>query len=192
MSKLILASKSPRRRQLMEWAELDFIILSKETDEIFPENLSIPEIPIHIAKNKVYSLFSDGTIDQFDRDVVVIGADTIVVSDGLIMGKPTSREEAKYMLNKLSDNIHHVITGVFIKSMEKEIFFQETTEVEFHELDEFDIDHYIDHYKPYDKAGSYGIQEWIGVIGIKGVKGDFYNVMGLPISRVVHALENHF
>lgn len=192
MSKLILASKSPRRKQLLEWAELDFTIISKETDESFPENTDLTDIPIHIAKNKVYSLFSDGTLDDFDKDVVVIGADTIVVSEGLIMGKPASREEAKYMLTKLSASTHLVITGVFIKSFDKEIFFQVTTEVEFHELDEYDIDHYIEHYKPYDKAGSYGIQEWIGVIGIKGIKGDFYNVMGLPISRVVKTLENHF
>ncbi|MFZ9661991.1 MAG: Maf family protein, partial [Chitinophagaceae bacterium] len=178
--------------QLMEWAELDFMIVTKETNESFPEELTIEEIPIYIAKNKVLALYADNTLDHFDRDVVVIGADTIVVANGLIMGKPNSRDEAKFMLSQLSGSKHQVITGVFIKSEKKEISFQETTEVEFHQLDEFDIDHYIDHYKPFDKAGAYGIQEWIGVIGIKGVVGDFYNVMGLPISRVVQSLETHF
>jgi septum formation protein len=120
----------------------------------------------------------------------VLAADTIVVLQKDIIGKPKDREDAIKILTALSGKQHQVITGVVILHEEKEIAFAETTEVHFHELNVAQIEFYVDNYKPYDKAGAYAIQEWIGVVGIKAVKGDFYNVMGLPVSRVVQALQN--
>jgi septum formation protein len=185
MQKIILASQSPRRKQLLEWAEVPFDILVKETDETYPENLPIDEIAIHIARNKALGITQANSIN-----IPVLAADTIVVLENTIIGKPTDREDAIKILLSLSGKIHHVITGVVILHAGKEITFAETTEVHFHPLTEEQVKFYVDNYKPYDKAGAYAIQEWIGVVGIKSVKGDFYNVMGLPVSRVVQALKN--
>ena len=184
MQKIILASQSPRRKQLLEWAEVPFDILVKETDESYPENLSIEEIAIHIARNKALAVKHANNITM-----PVLAADTIVVLQKEIIGKPKNREDAINILSALSGKQHQVITGVVILHGEKEIAFAETTEVQFHELNLAQIGFYVDNYKPYDKAGAYAIQEWIGVVGIKAVKGDFYNVMGLPVSRVVQALQ---
>jgi len=123
------------------------------------------------------------------NDEIVLAADTLVVLGDHIIGKPVHREEAVSILLALSGETHKVVTGVVIRKGEKEISFADTTEVEFHKLSVTEIEFYVDKYKPYDKAGAYAIQEWIGVIGIKSVYGDFYNVMGLPVSRVVRALE---
>jgi septum formation protein len=185
MQKIILASQSPRRKQLLEWAEVPFDILVKETDESYPEYLSIEEIAIHIARNKALAIIHANSITM-----PVLAADTIVVLQKDIIGKPKDREDAIKILTALSGKQHQVITGVVILHEEKEIAFAETTEVHFHELNVAQIEFYVDNYKPYDKAGAYAIQEWIGVVGIKAVKGDFYNVMGLPVSRVVQALQN--
>ena len=192
MQKIILASQSPRRKQLLEWAEIPFDILVKETDESYPENLSKQEIAIYIARNKALAirqqlLEGSKTIQEFNP---ILAADTIVVLQNKIIGKPRDREDAINILSDLSGKQHHVITGVMILHNEKEIAFAETTEVHFHELSLAQIEFYVDNYKPYDKAGAYAIQEWIGVVGIKSVVGDFYNVMGLPVSRVVQALQN--
>jgi len=183
MNKIILASQSPRRKQLLEWAEIPFEIIIKETDEYFPPGLKPQEIAVFIAKNKalaVHQLVNDGRI--------ILAADTIVVVNDHILGKPVHREDAVSMLLALSGTMHKVITGVIIKTGDKEIIFADTTEVEFHDLTIGQIEAYVDKYTPYDKAGAYAIQEWIGVVGIKSIKGDFYNVMGLPVSRVVKAL----
>jgi septum formation protein len=185
MQKIILASQSPRRKQLLEWAEVPFDIVVKETDESYPDNLSINEIAVHIARNKALAIKS-----TVDTSMPILAADTIVVLDGLIIGKPKDREEAVNILSSLSGKQHQVITGVVILHNEKEIAFAETTEVLFHELSLTQIEFYVDNYKPYDKAGAYAIQEWIGVVGIKTINGDFYNVMGLPVSRVVQALQS--
>ena len=192
MQKIILASQSLRRKQLLEWAEIPFDILVKETDESYPENLSKQEIAIYIARNKALVirqqlLEGSKTIQEFNP---ILAADTIVVLQNKIIGKPRDREDAINILSDLSGKQHHVITGVVILHNEKEIAFAETTEVYFHELSLAQIEFYVDNYKPYDKAGAYAIQEWIGVVGIKSVVGDFYNVMGLPVSRVVQALQN--
>lgn len=180
---IILASQSPRRKQLLEWAEVPFEILVKETDESYPSNLSMEAIAIHIARNKALVVVKDGAIKK-----PVLAADTIVVLDEKVIGKPRDREDAIAILTSLSGKLHKVITGVVILHQEKEIAFADTTEVLFHELTQEQIIFYVDKYKPYDKAGAYAIQEWIGVVGIKTVKGDFYNVMGLPVSRVIQAL----
>ncbi len=183
MNKIILASQSPRRKQLLEWAEVPFEVYVKETDEQFPPGLSPDEIAIYIARNKVLAVQQERNSDD-----IILAADTIVVLNESIIGKPVHREEAITILLALSGETHRVITGVVIRKGDKEISFADTTEVEFHDLSEQQIEFYVDKYKPYDKAGAYAIQEWIGVVGIKSVKGDFYNVMGLPVSRVVREL----
>ena len=185
MQKIILASQSPRRKQLLEWAEVPFDVLVKETDESFPENLSIEEIAIHIAMNKALAVKATNHIT-----IPILAADTMVVLQNKIIGKPKDRQDAISILSSLSGKQHLVITGVVILHNEKEIAFTETTEVHFHELTTAQIEFYVDNYKPYDKAGAYAIQEWIGVVGIKSVTGDFYNVMGLPVSRVVQVLQS--
>jgi len=184
MSKIILASQSPRRKQLLEWAEVNFEVVVKETAETYPPGLAMDEVAIHIAKQKalaVQSIVGAGS--------VILAADTIVVLNNRIIGKPKDRNEAIEILSDLSGHKHVVITGVVIKKGKQEISFADSTDVYFHELSKKQIEFYIDKYKPYDKAGAYAIQEWIGVVGIKSVNGDFYNVMGLPVSRVVRELQ---
>ncbi len=183
MADIILASQSPRRKQLLEWAELSFDVVVQPTDESFPATLDVAEVPIHIARNKAVA------VNITAEAKMVIAADTIVVLKDEIINKPADREDAIRMLQKLSGNTHLVITGVVIMKGEKEVAFSDITEVVFHELSEAQIEFYVDKYKPYDKAGAYAIQEWIGVIGIKKIDGDFYNVMGLPVSRVMKAVE---
>ncbi len=184
MQKIILASQSPRRKQLLQWAEVDFEVMVSDTDETFPEGLSFEEAAIFIARNKALAVAARHT-----TSLCILAADTIVVCGNTIIGKPKNREEAINFLGRLSGNIHQVITGVVIKKGEKEIAFADTTAVSFHNLSQEQIVFYVDKYEPYDKAGAYAIQEWIGVVGIKSIEGDFYNVMGLPVSRVVQELE---
>ena len=183
MAKYILASQSPRRKQLLEWAEIDFEIVIQNTDESYPHHLEPKEVAIYIAEQKAKAVF------QHHPDKTIIAADTIVVLNNEIIGKPKDREDAISILSKLSGKKHLVITGVNIKNNKKEKSFADVTEVEFHELNAGQIEFYVDKYKPYDKAGAYAIQEWIGVVGIKCIHGDFYNVMGLPVSRVVQTLQ---
>ena len=182
--KIILASQSPRRRELLHLAEIDFDIIVADTDESYPIDLSFEEIAIHIAKNKALAVAHQNTTDK-----IIVAADTIVVCDDEVIGKPTNEEDAVNIISKLSGNKHTVITGVYMVQKTKEIFFADVTEVTFHNLTQTQIKYYVNKYKPFDKAGAYAIQEWIGAVGIKNINGDFYNVMGLPISRVVEALQ---
>ncbi len=184
MNKIILASQSPRRKQLLEWAEIPFDIVVKETDERFPPGLTPEEVAVYIARNKAIAVQ-----EQRNEDEVILAADTIVVLGDNIIGKPVHREDAVSILLALSGEKHEVITGVVIRKGSTEISFADTTEVEFHNITVKEIEFYVDKYKPYDKAGAYAIQEWIGVVGIKSINGDFYNVMGLPVSRVVRELK---
>jgi septum formation protein len=183
MKEIILASQSPRRKQLLEWAEIPFRVMVQETAETYPAGLAPHDIAIHIARNKVLAIQP-----QAGKGTVILAADTIVVLNDRIIGKPRSREDAIDILSDLSGRRHEVITGVTIINGEQDISFADMTAVHFHELREEQIIFYVDKYKPYDKAGAYAIQEWIGVVGIKSVQGDFYNVMGLPVSRVVQEL----
>jgi len=192
MSKIVLASRSPRRKQLLEWAEIEFDIISRETGETWPEGMSVEEIPVHIAREKAEVVRQLDIFGRYEKNVPVLAADTIVVLDDQVLGKPIDREHAVSMLKGLSGKTHKVVTGVVISSGATEVAFADITEVDFHTIADEDIEYYVDKYRPYDKAGSYAIQEWIGVIGIKAVRGDFYNVMGLPVSRVVQALHDHF
>lgn len=185
MREIILASQSPRRKQLLEWAEIPFRILVKETAEIYPADLDIVEIPIYIAREKALAVER-----EFNLTETVLAADTVVVLQQEIIGKPKDREDAIAILSRLSGKTHRVITGVVIRNGEVETAFSDITEVQFHRLTQEEIAFYVDKYKPYDKAGAYAIQEWIGVVGIHSIRGDFYNVMGLPVSRVVNTLKN--
>ncbi len=186
--KIILASQSPRRKQLLQWAEIPFEVLVSDADESYPQGLSAENVAVYIAKNKAFAVKK--LADQKnDSNKIIIAADTIVVLNGEIIGKPKDREDAIAILKKLSGQTHKVITGVVIVSLEKEIAFADVTEVAFHELTADQLAFYVDKYQPYDKAGAYAIQEWIGVVGIKSINGDFYNVMGLPVSRVVQELK---
>lgn len=188
--KIILASKSPRRSQLLKWAEIKFDVVVAETDERYPTGLSPDDVAIHIASNKAMEVKNSLQYDSTNgKDYTILAADTIVVLDNKIIGKPSGREDAINTLSMLSGRVHKVITGVCILTKEKKIVFAEQTEVEFCELLQSQVEYYIDNYKPYDKAGAYAIQEWIGVTGIKSINGDFYNVMGLPVSRVVKELK---
>ncbi len=182
--KVILASQSPRRRELLHLAEIEFDVIVADTDESYPSGLSFEEIAIHIAKNKALAVAGQNKTEK-----IIIAADTIVVCQGEVIGKPINEDDAVKIITKLSGNKHSVITGVYLVQKTKEIFFADVTEVSFYSLSETQIKYYVNKYKPFDKAGAYAIQEWIGAVGIKNINGDFYNVMGLPISRVVAALQ---
>jgi len=190
MHSIILASQSPRRKQLLEWAEVSFQVVSQFTDESFPADMPIEDIPVHIARNKALATqaYLKDAFHARHADEPVLAADTIVVLDNEVINKPCDLEEAVAMLQKLSGRSHRVITGVVILDGDKEISFADITEVEFHSLSESQIRFYVEKYQPLDKAGAYAIQEWIGVVGIRSIKGDFYNVMGLPVSRVLQSL----
>jgi septum formation protein len=188
-SRIILASQSPRRKQLLEWAEVPFEVIVQSTEETWPPEMAVPDVPVHIAREKAIAVKQkNGSLH--DAGNIIIAADTVVVLGNTIIGKPKDREDALDILARLSGNKHQVITGVVLLKGEKEIAFADITDVWFHPLTSEQIAFYVDKYKPYDKAGAYAIQEWIGVIGIKSIQGDFYNVMGLPVSRVVAELAN--
>lgn len=183
---IILASQSPRRKTLLEWAEVSFTVEVVSTDESFDASMEAEKIPIHIAKAKAIAVKRKKiSSDEIVTGTIFLAADTVVVLANEIINKPADRTEAIAMLQKLSGQNHRVITGVVILLNEVEVAFSETTHVQFHPLTLQQIEYYVDHYKPYDKAGAYAIQEWIGVIGIASITGDFYNVMGLPVSKVI-------
>jgi septum formation protein len=185
MDRIILASASPRRKQLLEWAEISFDVIPSESDEMVPDQLPVSELPVFLASQKAAIVRK---ITAPER--IILAADTIVVLDQEMLGKPLDRSDAVRMLLLLSGKVHEVITGVSLTNAKKEILFAETTRVRFHSLTRTEIEHYVDHYQPYDKAGAYAIQEWIGVTGIHSIDGDFYNVMGLPVSRVLQELRS--
>jgi len=185
--RIILASQSPRRKQLLEWAEVPFEIMVQSTAETYPPNMPIPEVPVHIAREKAIAVRQKYE-SLHDTSNIIIAADTVVVLGNTIIGKPKDREDALEILSRLSGNKHQVITGVVLLKGRQEIAFSDITDVWFHPLTKEQIAFYVDKYQPYDKAGAYAIQEWIGVVGIKSIQGDFYNVMGLPVSRVVTEL----
>lgn len=190
MHAFILASQSPRRKTLLEWAEIPFEIIVSDADESYPTSLAIEEVPVYIAKNKALAV-KEMILSTKPAlaNACIIAADTVVVLDQKIIGKPSNKEQAMESLMALSGQTHKVITGVVLLHQDKEISFSETTLVEFHILTLEQIEFYVDKYEPYDKAGGYAIQEWIGVVGIKKITGDFYNVMGLPVSKLVQKIK---
>jgi septum formation protein len=183
MERIILASQSPRRKQLLEWAEVSFDVLIKETEELYPAGLPVEQVPVYIARNKALAVK-----EELSHDRIILAADTVVVLNNEIIGKPKDKAEAIHILSQLSGKTHAVITGVVIIKGNREIAFADITQVVFHPLTAEQINFYVEKYQPYDKAGAYAIQEWIGVVGIKSINGDFYNVMGLPVSRVLQEL----
>ena len=181
---IILGSQSPRRSQLLSELGLKFEVVVRETDEVVDELLKPIAVVKAIATKKAGAFLNDF------EGAVIITADTIVVtSDQKILGKPKSKAEAFHVLKMLSGDIHEVITAVCILEDEKLITFSESTEVEFYPLSDDEINFYIEKYEPFDKAGSYGIQEWIGRIGIKSIKGEYTNVVGLPTARLYQELK---
>lgn len=186
MSGYILASQSPRRKQLLAWADIEFDIIVSAAEEDFPSNMDVQEVPIHIAQKKAMAV-QQKIKDEFPihQGKWIIAADTIVVLENKIINKPIDRADAIAILQKLSGKTHRVITGVYLVNDMESSSFSETTLVHFHPLTLSQIEYYVDQYQPYDKAGAYGIQDWIGVVGIRGIEGDFYNVMGLPVSKLL-------
>ena len=181
--KLILASASPRRQQLMKDAGFTFEVRLKNVEEKYPQELHLENVPEYLSKVKA-SAFRE----ELKADEVLITADTVVCIHDRILGKPADRKEAISMLQELSGNRHLVVTGVSVTTRTEQLSFSSRTDLFFKPLSNEEIEFYVDTYKPFDKAGAYGIQEWIGYIGIERIEGSFYNVMGLPIQKLYETL----
>ena len=185
--KIILASNSPRRRELLAGLDLDFEVkVIKGIDESYPETLAPEKVAQYIAAKK-----ADAYVPAIHEDDLVITADTVVIVDNDILGKPHDESEAKAMLRRISGRSHQVVTGVCLVTKDKRREFSVSTDVTFRSLSESEIDYYDSHYRPFDKAGAYGIQEWIGYVGVTGLNGSYFNVMGLPVQRIYSELQ-HF
>ena len=176
---IILASKSPRRQQLLKSLDIDFEVRVKEVEETYPPGLAKEEIPVYLARLKARPF-----LDELKPGELLITADTIVWCNNRALGKPSGKEEAFGMISQLSGSEHQVISGVCLSSIQKQKSFFSVSIVRFKTLSHQEIDYYINTYEPYDKAGGYGIQEWIGFIGVSHIEGSFYNVMGLPTQKL--------
>ncbi|MGN0187365.1 MAG: Maf-like protein [Paludibacteraceae bacterium] len=183
---IILGSQSPRRQELLRGLDIDFTVRTiAGHDECYPDTLQGAEIPLYLARQKAAALLPTLTADD-----LLITADTIVWLDGKVYGKPADAADAKHMLHALSGRTHEVITGVCVTNTARQESFSTITKVTFASLDDNEIDYYIAKYRPFDKAGSYGVQEWIGYIGVERLEGSYYNVMGLPIQRLYNILKH--
>ena len=187
-NRLVLASNSPRRKELLRGLGIDFEVrLIGEIDESYPNGLPANEVPVHISKAKAAAYMGAMTENE-----VILTADTVVVCDGEILGKPHDAEDARRMLGLLSGKSHEVITGVTLSTLQWQRSFAVTTVVWFKELSADEISFYVDNYRPFDKAGAYGIQEWIGYVGVQRIEGSYFNVMGLPVQRIYDELKDCF
>lgn len=188
VSEILLASKSPRRQQLISQLGYPTQVVTLQVGETVDASISADQVAecLSIRKAQAYPT------QQLKRGQVVVAADTVVVCDGKVLGKPQSHLDAFRMLKMLSNKSHFVYTGVCVQSRNQQYSFTEATQVYFKELNDNTINYYIDNYKPFDKAGSYGIQEWIGMVGIERIVGCYYNVMGLPVSRLYEVLKKRF
>ncbi len=183
---IILASNSPRRKELLGGLGIPYrVSVMPDIDETYPDTLHGEEIALHIARKK-----ADAYREKMTENTLLITADTVVWLDDKVYGKPTDKKEACAMLHALSGRCHTVTTGVAIYTKEKEVSFAVSTEVSFATLTDEEINHYVEHFRPYDKAGAYGIQEWIGYVGVNGINGSYFNVMGLPIHRLYQELKS--
>ena len=182
--KIVLASKSPRRQELLRGMGVHFVTITKETPEDYPD-MPFEKVPEYLSRQKSLAFIDDELPENF----LLITADTVVIAENEILGKPTDKADALRMLQLLSGRTHHVVTGVTVRSKDKMITFSATSQVTFASLDMEEMEHYVDQYQPYDKAGAYGIQEWIGYVGISGLQGSFYNVMGLPTRKLYQTLK---
>lgn len=177
---IILASNSPRRRELLRGLDLDFEIkVLPHVSEGHPDDMSAVDIPLFISKEK-----ASAYKDMLKPHDILITADTMVILGNEALGKPRDDDEARKMLHALSGKTHKVVTGVSLSATDKERSFAVTTDVTFKDLSDSEIDYYVSHYHPLDKAGAYGIQEWIGYVGVTGIRGSYFNVMGLPVQRI--------
>lgn len=182
---IILASNSPRRRELLSGLGVDYEVRTLPgVDESYPDTLSGEDIPVYISREKAAAY-----LPSIAPDELIITADTIVWLDGRVLGKPADEADACWMLRELSGRTHQVITGVTLSTAAFQKSFAVTSEVEFAPLTEEEITYYVDHYRPLDKAGAYGVQEWIGFIGVRRLSGSYFNVMGLPIQRLYQELK---
>lgn len=182
---IILASNSPRRKELLSGLDFEYEVkVLPDIEENYPEGLAMDEIPKYIAAEKAAAYRNM----MNDRDLIIT-ADTVVVLGDEVLGKPTDLDDARRMLRELSGKTHQVITGVYLMTREKERGFSVVTDVTFKELSDEEIDYYVEKYQPLDKAGAYGIQEWIGYIGVTGLSGSYFNVMGLPVQRIYQELK---
>jgi septum formation protein len=181
---LILASASPRRISLLKELNLTFDILPLDVDEVYPTHLTDHEVARFLAELKADAF----PAEKFTDNTILITADTIVCLNDEVLGKPEDREHAIEMLRTLSGKMHKVITGVCIRSQNKQVVFSNETDVYFCNLSDDEIIYYVDQFKPFDKAGAYGIQEWIGYIGIEKIEGSYFNVMGLPVQQLYYEL----
>lgn len=182
--KVILASNSPRRKELLAGLGVDYEVRTlPDVDESYPETLKGADIPLYIAKEK-----ADAYLNMMQPGELMITADTIVWLDGKVLGKPADREDALRMLREMSGRTHEVFTGVCVTTTEWQRSFTAQTEVRFASLSEEEINYYVDQFKPMDKAGAYGVQEWIGFIGVENISGSYYNIMGLPVQRLYKEL----
>ena len=190
---VVLASNSPRRKELLSGLGVNFSVKTlPDVDESFPDTLKGEEIPLFIARKKADAykmLFSSVTSNEVEEPLLVITADTIVWIEDEVLGKPANATEARVMLSKLSGKKHQVITGVCLTTASWQKSFAAVSEVQFSSLTEEEMDYYIQNYCPYDKAGAYGVQEWIGFIGVESIQGSYFNVMGLPIQRLYRELK---
>lgn len=185
--RIILGSASPRRQELLKGINVSFEVITKEVDESFPNSMTGVDIPMYIAEKKA-NAFKDTMSD----DMMLITADTIVLLEGQVMGKPSNYEDGRNMLKQLSGKTHQVITGVCITTNIRRRTFHTISEVRFAHLNDEEIDYYLHQYAPYDKAGAYGVQEWIGFIAVEQIIGSYFNVMGLPIQRLYNELKRWF
>lgn len=182
---IVLASKSPRRQELLKGIGIDFSILTKEVDESYPSRLPLIDVAPFLSLKKAKA-FDDAELPE---NYMVITADTVVIVENEILGKPKDRDDAVCMMKLLSGKVHKVVTGVTVHTKEKTKTFSVVSKVTFETLDNQEVDYYIDNFKPYDKAGAYGVQEWIGYIGVSNVEGSYYNVMGLPTQKLYKVLK---
>lgn len=182
---LLLASKSPRRRELLGRLGIPLTIVDVDVDESVPSKQPADHVAEALARLK-----AEGYMASLADDEVLVTADTVVVLSDQVLGKPHSRDEAERMLHQLSGHVHQVYTGVCLRSARRCVSFTERTDVHFRHLTDTEIEYYIDVYKPFDKAGAYGIQEWIGMVGIERIEGCYYNVMGLPVARLYRELKS--
>lgn len=183
--KIVLASNSPRRRELLSGLNLDYTVrVLPDIDESYPDYLKGEEIPMYISRKK-----ADAYRNSMNENELIITADTVVYIHGKVLGKPQSLEEAKEMLRELSGNTHQVITGVSLTTREIQRTFSAVTQVTFDVLTEDEIEFYVEKYRPLDKAGAYGVQEWIGFVGVSQLEGSYFNVMGLPVQRLYQELK---
>lgn len=183
--KIILGSNSPRRKELLSGLDIKFNVkVIPGLEENYPETLDPQEIPVFLSKQK-----AEAYLSSLDDTMLLITADTIVWNGNAVIGKPKNRAEAIQMLRSLSGHEHHVVTGVCLTTTKKQLTFSVISSVRFASLNDEEIIYYVDKYKPFDKAGAYGIQEWIGYVGVEGISGSFYNVMGLPVQRLYQELK---